>query len=81
MVIEADIVTPWTEDVFGGMQPLVCMSGYTVIEATDITNQPNANIIPEPNVCVWRIVVDTDTFAAIEADSNFSVLASREVLT
>jgi len=46
---------------------------------TDITGQPDANLIPEPNVVVWHGLVDEATLTVLEADPDIVVLNSEEV--
>jgi hypothetical protein len=46
-------------------------------EWTDITGQPDVEIVPAPNMFVAHGRIDDTTFAALSADSQFYILTDR----
>jgi hypothetical protein len=83
----AILLTPWQEKTSGGetvRKPLLAAwllaSGFThpthPWQICDVTAQPAANIMPNPNLLAVEIKCDSATLAAIEADPQFNLLWS-----
>ena len=73
-----EVLTFWVSD---GLNAVDVVRRYTEGEAawTDITGQPDVNLIPDPNVVVWHGLVDEAMLTALEADVDVVVLNSEEV--
>ncbi len=76
-LVRAEILTPW-EDVAnetGGVQrwPLVS-SVFRLACWQDITGQPSANLLPNPNLFSILAVADETEIAAIKLDNRFFVV-------
>lgn len=78
----AEVLTPWTEafypdpetgEVASDRFPLVT-DEYTLAKWTDITGQPAANIVPQPNLVSILVEADETVIEQIAADSHFYVL-------
>ena len=75
------VLTPWIGDGFtdkgGGdvdrRRPKV-VDDYGIKTWSDITAQPAENLTPTPNAYVIHANVDDATLAAIDADSQYTVL-------
>lgn len=46
---------------------------------TDVTGQPDANLVPDPNALVVAFEVDGTALAAMQADATLIVLWAEEV--
>ncbi|MCC6612890.1 MAG: hypothetical protein IT320_05380 [Anaerolineae bacterium] len=73
-----EVLTYWVDDG-NHITDIVRRYAATGITWTDITGQPDANLIPDPNVVVWHGLVDEATLTALEADAEVIVLNSEEV--
>ena len=73
-----EVLTFWVSE---GDNTADVVRRYTVAGTawTDVTGQPDANLIPDPNVVVWHGLVDEATLTALEADPDVIVLNSEEV--
>jgi hypothetical protein len=68
------VLTDWITDANGHhMRVAELYAG----EWTDITGQPDAEIVPSPNQFVAQGRIDDPTFAALSADSQFYILTDR----
>ncbi len=46
---------------------------------TDVTGQPDANLVPDPNALVVAFEVDGTTLAAMQADATLIILWAEEI--
>jgi hypothetical protein len=76
------IVTPWVGATGNtpetGARPKL-INDYPSIECEDITGQPGATIVPQPNECTVLVVCDAATLAAIQSDAEYDVLWWEEI--
>jgi len=74
-----EVVTAW-EQVSPVKNEMVIVTAYPLESWSDVTWQPSANLIPDPNVFVARgDVVSDDTMSAVLADTRFIVLWYEEL--
>lgn len=78
-MVRAAVLTGWSEIGPRKFRPAI-VEDYGLKEWTDITGQPSANIMPEPNLFVLEIRCEPATLDAIEADGRYCVLIAEEVL-
>lgn len=50
---------------------------YPVQSCVDLTGQPSAELVPNPNLYVVEVTCDEATLAAIQADSRYTVVSSE----
>lgn len=46
---------------------------------TDVTGQPDANLVPDPNALVVAFEVDGTTLAAMQADATLIILWAEKI--
>ena len=77
----AEVLTGWTgsgaED--DANRPRIG-DAYALAKWQDVTGQPPANIAPDPNQYVVLVECEADVLADIEADGEYLVLWSEEVV-
>jgi hypothetical protein len=71
---EAEIITWWVDDGAGKRADLAdkLAPGDS---AVDVTGQPAYNIVPAPNVVIFRLECGSDTIAAIQARPDYGNVA------
>ena len=76
--MNARIITPWTGTGTGAdpNRPLVG-DLYPLLKWTDVTGQPAAELLPDPNLYVIDAQLTSTVLANIGADSRFFVLWSE----
>ena len=77
MMIQAEILTAWSNDGYGGKIAAVALDCPCI--CIDETRQPASNITPEPNIFVVRIICTADVFSQVEASGNYFILWSEEI--
>ena len=75
---QAEIASPWV--VVNGINTIKLSQDFAHLRGSDATGQPMKNIIPDPNLVVVRVECEVDMLEAIEADGEYLVLWSEEVV-
>lgn len=82
MLYRAEILTPW---VAAADDPSPMPSNhpkladdYTFSKWEDVTGQPSANIMPDPNLYIILVEAEQAIIEAIDADPDYEVLWSEE---
>ena len=75
---QAEIVTPRV--VVDGVNVAKVSQDYAHLFGADVTGQPARNIPTDPNLLVVRVLCEADVLEAIEADGEYLVLWSEEVV-
>ena len=80
----ATVVTPWVaaaDDVSPepSNHPLL-VDEYDVIKWKDVTHQPGLNIVVAPNEYTVLAECEEEVLAAIDADPDYEVLWSEEIV-
>ena len=74
-------LTPWTLSNQDGalfVEPALA-SNYSLAAWSDVTGQAASNLLPEPNLFAVQAQTDEQTFAAIQADTRYLVLWSKQI--
>ncbi len=75
----AQILTPWTGDgrtLETAFRPQL-MDDFKIDQYTDLTGQPNAQLIPSPNLLLVQVQVSPAVLAQIEANPTYLVVSSE----
>lgn len=83
-MFRAAVVTPWVAEADDPSEkpsnhPLVA-DEYVLSKWDDCTGQPAQNIPPAPNEYTICVEAEEDVIAAIEADTDYTVLWSEEIV-
>lgn len=79
-MFEVDVLTQWVTDERGDNLIGVALDYPTPHGWTDITGQPDANIMPDPNLFVVRGRISEAQLDELEADARYVVLNSEAIL-
>ena len=79
MTYIAEVITTWEVDSDGANVPALAALLQAGDSCEDVSGQPAQNIMPDPNITVWRVHCAAATLAAIEADPDHEVLWSEEI--
>ena len=75
----AEVLSPWIVDA-NGQRSIQVSRDYAGLTGSDVTGQPVANIVPDPNLMAVLIECEAAVLDAIEKDSNYQVLWSEEIV-
>ena len=75
---QALVTTAWTADATSNRPAF--HDDYPSASWSDVTGQPVENIVPAPNLCNIVIECDLTTLNTIEADVNYLVIWSEEIV-
>lgn len=80
-MIISEIITSWigTGSDADPFFPKIC-NDYNIFASEDVTAQPAENLPLDQNMYVIKVKVDNNVFSEIEADDNYFVLWSEEIV-
>ena len=76
---QAEILSPWMVDA-SGQRSIQISRDYAGLTGSDVTRQPVANIVPDPNMMAVLIECEAAILDDIEKDSNYLVLFAEEIV-
>ena len=76
----AEIMTPWIGTGASTDANRPKLSDDYVIGFEDVTGQPTGNLHPAPNLYIVQVECDAAMLNAIEADADYLVLWSEEIV-
>lgn len=79
-MIRGEILSLWS-DVSGNQLHPVTKFNKDGTEFTDATGQPDENIPPSPNLCVFAFQCDEATLTAMESDPEIEILWAETVVS
>ena len=76
---QAEILSPWIVGA-DGQRSIQISRDYAGLTGSDVTGQPVANIVPDPNMMAVLIECEAAVLDDIEKDSNYLVLFAEEIV-
>jgi len=76
---QAEVIGPWIVDP-DGQKSKKLSRDYAGCTISDVTGQPVANLLPDPNLVAVVVVCEADVLDALEADGDYLCLWSEEIV-
>lgn len=76
---QAEVIGPWVIDL-DGQKSKKLSRDYAGLFISDVTGQPSANIVPDPNLVAVLVTCEAAVLEAIKKDNAYLIVWSEEIV-